>query len=51
MVCGRFEFADIVEGETIDLNAFKDGEHGPETTVLAGSVDVTVIWKEPTKAK
>jgi hypothetical protein len=46
---GRFEFADIVDGETIDLNAFKDGEHGPETTVPAGSVDVTVIWKEPKK--
>jgi hypothetical protein len=46
---GRFEFADIVDGETIELNAFKDGEHGPETKVPAGSVDVTVQWKEPKK--
>ena len=48
---GRFEFADIVDGETVALRAFKDGEQGPETKVPAGSVDVTVIWREPKKEK
>jgi protocatechuate 3,4-dioxygenase beta subunit len=48
---GRFEFADIVDGETISLNAFKDGNQSPETKVPAGSVDVTVTWKEPVKKK
>jgi hypothetical protein len=46
---GRFEFVDVVDGDAISLNAFKDGDQGPEIKVPAGSVDVTVPWKEVKK--
>jgi hypothetical protein len=44
---GRFEFGDIVAGDRIDVNYFRDGNYVSGGQVEGGSVDVQIVTKPP----
>jgi RNA polymerase sigma factor (sigma-70 family) len=44
---GRFEFGDIVAGDQIDVNYYRDGNYLAGGQVEGGSVDVQIVAKPP----